>query len=148
VGRKNHRMLPLRHGQPDGVLADLGGRGRTGSSRDTLPALYASWERHRDHIDYAQDKALGLPMGRGMVESAWKWLIPQRFKRVGMRWSEAGFNHLLPLRLAWVNGSFEALFPVQLQHTPTHNYAPRYAAESIHGSLMLRMNRHPNKKRS
>jgi len=29
---------------------------------------------------------------------------------VGMRWSETGFDHLLPLRLAWVNGSFDALF--------------------------------------
>ena len=27
-----------------------------------------------------------------------------------MRWSEDGFNHLLHLRLAWVNGRFEALF--------------------------------------
>jgi hypothetical protein len=27
-----------------------------------------------------------------------------------MRWSEEGFNHLLHLRLAWVNGRFDALF--------------------------------------
>jgi len=27
-----------------------------------------------------------------------------------MRWSEDGFNHLLHLRLAWVNGRFDALF--------------------------------------
>jgi hypothetical protein len=33
-----------------------------------------------------------------------------------MRWSEEGFNHLLHLRLAWVNGTFEALF--QLQPSP------------------------------
>ena len=39
-------------------------------------------------------------------------------KGVGMRWSEDGFNHLLHLRLAWVNGSFEALFQVQLQPSP------------------------------
>jgi hypothetical protein len=51
-----------------------------------------------------------------MVESACKWLIQQRFKGVGMRWSEEGFNHLLHLRLAWVNGTFEELF--QLQPSP------------------------------
>jgi len=28
-----------------------------------------------------------------------------------MRWSEDGFNHLLHLRLAWVNGRFDHLFP-------------------------------------
>jgi hypothetical protein len=45
-----------------------------------------------------------------MVESACKWLIQQRFKGTGMRWSEDGFNHLLHLRLAWVNHRFDALF--------------------------------------
>jgi hypothetical protein len=53
-----------------------------------------------------------------MVESERKWLMQQRFKGVGMRWIEAGFNHLLHLRLAWVNDSFEALFGVQLQPSP------------------------------
>jgi hypothetical protein len=45
-----------------------------------------------------------------MVESARKGLIQQRFKGVGRRWSEDGFNHLLHLRLACVNGRFAALF--------------------------------------
>ena len=53
---------------------------------------------------------MDLPLGSGMVESACKWLIQQRFKGVGMRWSEEGFNHLLHLRLAWVNGRFDNLF--------------------------------------
>jgi len=118
-GWARHR---LRHGQPDGVLADvveaLEVEGLPASARDTLTALYAYLERHRDHLDYATYKELGLPIGSGMVESACKWLIQQRFKGVGMRWSEDGFNHLLHLRLAWVNGSFEALFQVQLQPSP------------------------------
>jgi hypothetical protein len=49
-------------------------------------------------------------------EVAW-WRAPANvpayaggFKGVGMRWSETGFNHLLHLRLAWVNGRFEELF--------------------------------------
>lgn len=114
-GWARHR---LRHGQPDGVMADLVEalevEGLPDSARDTLLALYAYLDRHRDHIDYAQYKALGLPIGSGMVESACKWLIQQRFKGVGMRWSETGFNHLLHLRLAWVNGRFEALFGLAL----------------------------------
>jgi len=55
-------------------------------------------------------KELGLPMGSGMVESACKWLIQQRFKGVRMRWSEDDLNHILHLRLAWVNTSFDSLF--------------------------------------
>ena len=83
-------------------------------TRETLRTVYAYLERHRAHIDDAIYKELGLPLGSGMVESACKWLIQHRFKGVGMRWSEDGFNHLVPLRLAWVNGRFEALFGLAL----------------------------------
>jgi hypothetical protein len=118
-GWARHR---LRHGHPDGVLADLAEalevESLPDSVRETVMTVYAYLDRHRDHIDYEAYKALGLPLGSGMVESACKWLIQQRFKGVGMRWSEEGFNHLLHLRLAWVNGSFEALFGVQLQPSP------------------------------
>ena len=108
----------LRHGNPDGVLADLAEAldvaGLPNTARDTLITVSAYLERHRAHIDYAIYKELGLPLGSGRVESACKWLIQQRFKGVGMRWSEDGFNHLLHLRLAWVNGRFEALFGLAL----------------------------------
>ena len=119
LGWARHR---LRHGKPDGVLADLADalevEGLPDSARETLMTVYAYLDRHRDHIDYEAYKALGLPLGSGMVESACKWLIQQRFKGVGMRWSEEGCNHLLHLRLAWVNGSFETLFQVQFQPFP------------------------------
>jgi hypothetical protein len=118
-GWARHR---LRHGQPDGVLADLAEALEVerlpDTTRDTLRTVAAYLERHREHMHYETYKALGLPLGSGMVESACKWLIQQRFKGVGMRWSEDGFNHLLHLRLTWVNGSFETLFQVQLQPSP------------------------------
>ena len=112
----------LRHGMPDGVLADLADaldvEGLPETARETLRTVYAYLERHREHINYARYKALGLPLGSGMVESACKWLIQQRFKGVGMRWSEDGFNHLLHLRLAWVNGRFDALFVLAQSPNP------------------------------
>ena len=117
-GWARHR---LRHGRPDGGLADLAEalevEGLPDTARDTVATVYASRARHRDHIDYQGYKELGLPLGSGMVESACKWLIQQRFKGVGMRWSADGFTHLVPLRLAWVNGRFEALFGL----TPSPN---------------------------
>ena len=112
----------LRHGNPDGGLADLADawdvEGLPATARATLMTVSTYLERHRDHIDYATYKELGLPLGSGMVESACKWLIQQRFKGVGMRWSEDGFNHLGHLRLAWVNGRFEALFALTLSPNP------------------------------
>lgn len=118
-GWARHR---LRHGMPDGVLADLADAGDVEgvpeTARETLRTVYASLQRHREHINYDMDKALGVPLGSGMVDSACTWLMQQRFKGVGMRWSEAGFNHLLHLRLAWGNGRFEALFGLALSPNP------------------------------
>jgi hypothetical protein len=118
-GWARHR---LRHGMPDGVLADLTEaldvEGLPETARETLRTVYTYLHRHREHINYDMYKDLGLPLGSGMVESACKWLVQQRFKGVGMRWSEDGFNHLLHLRLAWVNGRFEALLGVTLSPNP------------------------------
>lgn len=110
----------LRHGQADLVLTDIASaldlEGLPTSAHKTLTRLYNYLDKHRNHIDYEQFKALGLPLGSGLVESACKWLIQQRFKGVGMRWSEEGFNNLLHLRLDWVNGRFDDLF--QLEASP------------------------------
>ncbi|MFW0859459.1 MAG: ISKra4 family transposase [Dehalococcoidia bacterium] len=108
----------LRRGEADRVMSDIAAalnlEGLPPSARKTLENLYAYLEAHRDHINYARFKELGLPIGSGMVESACKWLIQQRFKGVGMRWSEDGFKHLLHLRLAWVNNRFDTLFVLGL----------------------------------
>jgi hypothetical protein len=80
------------------------------SAHATLSRVFSYLDKHRDHIQYAQLKDADLPIGSGLVESACKWLIQQRFKGVGMRWDEQGFTHLLFLRLAWVNGRFHTCF--------------------------------------
>lgn len=79
-------------------------------------------EPHKDHIDYRSYKKQGLPIGSGIVESACKYLIQQRFKGVGMRWSNTGFDNLLHLRLAWFNGRFDLLFEYQFHSL--RNYPP------------------------
>jgi hypothetical protein len=105
----------LRHGQERQVLTHLAVLSENPnlpeSALKTITNLYHYLKQHREHIHYEQFKGIGLPIGSGLVESACKWLIQQRFKGVGMRWSEAGFNHLLHLRLAWVNQRFDSLFP-------------------------------------
>ncbi|KAI9131211.1 hypothetical protein ON05_026535 [Acaryochloris sp. CCMEE 5410] len=105
----------LRHGQHLLVLRSLTmlihSQLFTGKSFTTLLQVQAYFQRHLRHIQYRHFEQLQIPLGSGMVESACKWLIQQRFKGVGMRWSEDGFNHLLMLRLAWVNQRFDSLFP-------------------------------------
>jgi hypothetical protein len=51
---------------------------------EALVQLYHYLNGHRDHINYAKYEELGLPLGSGMVESACKWLIQQRFKGVAL----------------------------------------------------------------
>lgn len=107
----------LRHGETDVVLNDIAAAlkldGLPETARKALKNLYEYLDTHQYHIQYQRFKELGLPIGSGMVESACKWLIQQRFKGVGMRWSETSFNHLLYLRLAWVNGRFDELFALK-----------------------------------
>ncbi|MCP4422257.1 MAG: ISKra4 family transposase [Chloroflexi bacterium] len=104
----------LRHGQANDLLDDIKAAstlpGLPGSAEKALTKLYNYLKKHQDHIKYDRFKEMGVPIGSGLVESTCKWLIQQRFKGVGMRWSEDGFNHLLHLRLAWVNGRFDAVF--------------------------------------
>ncbi|MBH8578371.1 ISKra4 family transposase [Nostocaceae cyanobacterium CENA369] len=104
----------LRHGRGKNIIQELNWLSK---SQNTSKATQTILRQVRDylnthfkHIQYRTFKKLGLPIGSGMVESACKWLIQQRFKGVGMRWSEDGFNHLLHLRLAWVNQRFDTLF--------------------------------------
>jgi len=107
----------LRYGEANIVKNDIASAltldGLTETARKALRNLYEYLDAHKYHIQYEKYKELGLPIGSGMVESACKWLIQQRFKGVGMRWSENGFNHLLHLRLAWANGRFEELFTLE-----------------------------------
>jgi hypothetical protein len=77
---------------------------------DELERVSSYLEQHVEHMNYNCYKKSGLPIGSGIVESACKWLIQQRFKGVGMRWSVEGFNNLLYLRLAWVNENYDDVF--------------------------------------
>ena len=107
----------LRHGYVHRILAELRWLSRSpntaASTKTVLKRVHNYFEKHREHVQYRQFKQQGLPIGSGMIESACKWLIQQRFKGVSMRWSEPGLKHLLALRVAWVNQRFDALFSQQ-----------------------------------
>ena len=112
---KKARRL-LKKGDRSSMLDSIGEKslikkyGEKSSVVKTFRNLNAYLLRHKKHTNYPENKDIGLPIGSGMVESACKWLVQSRFKGVGMRWSEEGFNHLLHLRLAWVNERFEHFF--------------------------------------
>lgn len=104
----------LRSGRGKKIIQELNWLSKSKNTSEETKAILRQVRDylsvHLEHIQYCRFKQLGLPIGSGMVESACKWLIQQRFKGTGMRWSEDGFNHLLHLRLAWVNQRFDRLF--------------------------------------
>jgi len=106
----------LRHGHETAVVSELkelaDSKKLPISAVEIIRNVYHYLSGHIEHIHYHSLKESLLPIGSGLVESACKWLIQQRFKGVGMRWSEEGFASLLYLRLAWVNGRYNDFFTI------------------------------------
>ncbi|NEP53929.1 MAG: ISKra4 family transposase [Moorea sp. SIO3C2] len=106
----------LRHGEHCSVLRQLTQLVNTDgifsdAEMKALMEVQSYFQSHFEHIQYSQFDQQELPLGSGMIESACKWLIQQRFKGTGMRWSDEGFVHLLHLRVLWANRRFDQLFP-------------------------------------
>jgi hypothetical protein len=104
----------MRRGMARRIIAELKRADKltwlTAENRKIIRLTADYLQIHEAHLNYVLFKELGLPLGSGFVESTCKWLIQQRFKGVGMRWSESGFNALLHLRIEYVNGRFDTLF--------------------------------------
>lgn len=106
----------LRHGEHCSVVRQLTQLINTDgllseAEMKALIEVQSYFQSHFEHIHYHQFHQQEFPLGSGMIESACKWLIQQRFKGTGRRWSDEGFVHLLLLRVLWVNRRFDALFP-------------------------------------
>jgi hypothetical protein len=78
--------------------------------RDALAQLIGYVERNRTRIRYQEPWQCGLAVGSGAVEGACKYVIHSRFKRAGMRWKRLGFLNVLALRIARLNGIFQAFW--------------------------------------
>jgi len=106
----------LRHGEETAVIDELdkvlNNENLSAEATRAVRNTYHYLKRHEKHISYQDFKDSDLPIGSGFVESTCKWLVQQRFKGVGMRWSEDGLNALLSLRVAWVNQRFDDFFPL------------------------------------
>jgi hypothetical protein len=77
---------------------------------DALAQLIGYVERNRTRIRYQEPWHTGLAVGSGAVEGGCKHVIQSRFKRAGMRWKQPGFLNVLALRLARLNGTFQAFW--------------------------------------
>jgi len=65
-------------------------------------------ERHRTRLRDQEPWHCGLAVGSGAVEGACTQVMQSRGKRAGMRWKPPGFLNVLALRLARLQGTFQA----------------------------------------
>lgn len=77
---------------------------------DALAQLIGYVARNRTRLKYQEPWQCGLAVGSGAVEGACKHVIQSRFKRAGMRWKSPGFLKILALRMARLNGTFQAFW--------------------------------------
>lgn len=61
-------------------------------------------ENNLDRIDYPRFRALGLPVGSGVIESAHKHVLQVRMKRAGQHWSPPRCRRMARLRAAHSTG--------------------------------------------
>lgn len=83
------------------------------SSEDAQKAIDNCWiylHGHRKRTHYRTCRRGGYPLGSGGMEAANKFICHARLKRSGAWWYETNSNHMLVLRCAKYNGTFDQVF--------------------------------------
>jgi Uncharacterised protein family (UPF0236) len=122
VDQKLGALLTDRVGEVLRALKRM--RPRKKAVRDALAQLIGYVESNRTRIRYQEPWQRALAVGSGAVEGACKHVIQSRLKRGGMRWKQPGFLSVLALRIAQLNGTFQAFWAgrglaVQTSEAPT-----------------------------
>jgi len=83
---------------------------RDSERRLVIERVIRYYGRNRERMRYADFRARGLPIGSGVVEAACKCIVNSRLKRSGMRWTRAGGQHVLNLRVRVQSGEWGAFW--------------------------------------
>jgi hypothetical protein len=79
--------------------------------REVIREQNAYFRNHADHMDYAANAALGVPIGSGSVESLCSQ-FQNRLKRTGQFWTKTGFAALLRVTVRHWNRELDSLWQV------------------------------------
>jgi hypothetical protein len=101
-------LTRLDHGEVGQVIGGLKRMGTRSAQADhELIKLIDSWHAHRHRTTYEHLRRGGYPLGSGGIESANKFISHVRLKRSGAWWYVDNSNHILALRCAKYNGTFD-----------------------------------------
>jgi hypothetical protein len=88
----------------------------------TKAKLLAYLTANQNRMDYKHYRTIGCGIiGSGAVESAHRTVVQKRMKLSGQRWSKKGAQHMLNLRVIYMNQQWEKV--IQLTKTPFVNSA-------------------------
>lgn len=102
----------LRAGQVHTVIVRLHALSRKKKSpeqQEALDDLIKYYTDNQSRMRYDEYLRRGYGIGSGAVESAHKQVVHARLRQSGMRWSEAGAQRLLALRVLLLNNQWDVL---------------------------------------
>lgn len=86
------------------LLADWERIGRKRNDEKAWQRELAYFRSQQDAMAYPQFQEEKLPIGSGVIEGGGRSVLGMRFRPPGARWSEDGFQNLLPIRVRYCNG--------------------------------------------
>ncbi len=85
-------------------------RRMSGKAKKDFQTAYNYLRERTKHMRYAEFRAQGLPIGSGITEAACKTVFTQRLKLSGMRWTRAGAQVILNLRVVLLSGIWDEVY--------------------------------------
>jgi hypothetical protein len=95
-------------------------RGMAAHKKSQFELAYNYIRDRLAHMNYAEFKRLGLPIGSGVTEAACKTVFTQRLKSSGMNWKHEGAQLILNLRVILLSGIWDAAYRNMLAARPRH----------------------------
>lgn len=107
VDQQKARLMDNRIAE---VIADIHRwEPRKEADRETRRKELGYLTQHAGRMKYKTYKDAGFHIGSGVMESSCRWVVQQRMKGAGMRWSRNGAESMLHLRTAWCSRKNEDL---------------------------------------
>lgn len=90
-------------------------RGLKGTKKDYDSAINY-FRTYRGHMDFAERRRAGEPIGSGITEAGCKVIFNQRLKQSGMRWHCQSGQHIVDLRTSVRSGLWHSIWDRLMNH--------------------------------
>jgi hypothetical protein len=126
------QALDILHGRAAGVTARIARLARQHPPAGTehaknITKVLSYLQAKQPYLDaYPKALAAGWPVATGVIEGACRHLVKDRMAITGARWSTAGAQAILWLRVIWANGDHNAYWSYHLHQEHQRTHQSRY----------------------